>query len=89
MEGKSAVIDISADFSNEDGNNDKQLDESTKEVYQITFDLHEDGETFYNACGLTFVMTLEKKMIQMHQQIRSRNSRGKKKLRSRNRAMFP
>ncbi|XP_058208192.1 protein FAR1-RELATED SEQUENCE 5-like [Rhododendron vialii] len=36
--------------SNDDENDEKRLDELTKEeVYQMTFDMHEDGETFYNA----------------------------------------
>ncbi|KAF7148543.1 hypothetical protein RHSIM_Rhsim03G0160300 [Rhododendron simsii] len=51
--GKNVVIDICDDSSNDDGNDgndEKRLDELTEEeVYQMTFDMHEDGETFYNA----------------------------------------
>ncbi|KAF7112976.1 hypothetical protein RHSIM_RhsimUnG0173400 [Rhododendron simsii] len=52
--GKHVVIDICDDSSNDDGNDDKRLDELTEEeVYQMTFDMHEDGETFYNAYAKT------------------------------------
>ncbi|KAF7112926.1 hypothetical protein RHSIM_RhsimUnG0178400 [Rhododendron simsii] len=48
--GKNVVIDICDDSSNDDENDEKRLDELTEEeVYQMTFDMHEDGETFYNA----------------------------------------
>ncbi|KAI8538662.1 hypothetical protein RHMOL_Rhmol09G0122200 [Rhododendron molle] len=48
--GKNVVIDICDDSSNDDGNDEKRLDELTEEeVYQMTFDMHEDGGTFYNA----------------------------------------
>ncbi|KAF7136344.1 hypothetical protein RHSIM_Rhsim08G0130100 [Rhododendron simsii] len=47
---KNVVIDICDDSSNDDGNDEKRLDELTEEeVYQMTFDIHEDGEIFYNA----------------------------------------
>ncbi|KAF7152508.1 hypothetical protein RHSIM_Rhsim01G0048200 [Rhododendron simsii] len=48
--GKNVVIDICDDSNNDDGNDKKRLDELTEEeVYQMTFDIHEDEETFYNA----------------------------------------
>ncbi|KAF7154473.1 hypothetical protein RHSIM_Rhsim01G0090200 [Rhododendron simsii] len=48
--GKNVVIDICDDSNNDDGNDEKRLDElMEEEVYQMTFDMHEDGETFYNA----------------------------------------
>ncbi|XP_058202985.1 protein FAR1-RELATED SEQUENCE 11-like [Rhododendron vialii] len=50
--GKNVVIGICDDSSNDDGNDEKRLDELTEdEVYQMRFDMHEDGETFYNACA--------------------------------------
>ncbi|KAF7149539.1 hypothetical protein RHSIM_Rhsim02G0166500 [Rhododendron simsii] len=47
--GQNVVIDICDDSSNDDGNDEKQLEKLTEEeVYQMTFDMHKDGETFYN-----------------------------------------
>ncbi|KAI8559091.1 hypothetical protein RHMOL_Rhmol04G0147800 [Rhododendron molle] len=47
--GKNVVIYICDDSTNDDENDEKRLDElMEEEVYQMTFDMHEDGETFYN-----------------------------------------
>ncbi|KAF7149890.1 hypothetical protein RHSIM_Rhsim02G0176700 [Rhododendron simsii] len=48
--GKNVVIDICDDSKNDDGNDAKRLDELMEEEDDnMTFDMHEDGETFYNA----------------------------------------
>ncbi|XP_058222972.1 protein FAR1-RELATED SEQUENCE 5-like [Rhododendron vialii] len=48
--GKNVVSDICDDSSNDDRNDEKWLDKLTdEEIYQMTFNMHEDGETFYNA----------------------------------------
>ena len=50
QKGKKVEVDISDDSGTDEERDEKQLDELTdKEVFQMTFDSHEDGEIFYNA----------------------------------------